>query len=590
MSTGWPKPSGLDDPLWSRDRTSIPPPPVAYPSSLWLLAGLVIPVATFFLFGFWEAKAFRLVRTWSLDRYAEVVHDPLYRGLIVNTLLLAFGIAAIVVVVAYAGAYATRFALQAWRRIVLLLIVASAVASYLVRIYAWKAILSPNGVLNWALVSAGIADEPINLLGRVGVTITLVHILVPMALLPIYASMERVSHDVIRAARDLGAGPIQCFFRVTLPLTKRGVTIAFLLTFILAAGDYVTPQLVGGRGSILIGRVIYDQFGITGNFPLASALSFGLIAAAALFIGLLYVALRIAAMAFRRLDGPLVRLSSRFALPALPPTVRRIGWAAPFVGALLAFLYFPLVLVAVLSFNDLPIASLPFRAFTLKWYQDILADEVIRRALATSLKTALVVAIVSALIGIPGAFAVARRRFATKPVFLAAVLLPISLPGVVLGFSILSTMRYLQWSPSLQAVVLGQVTYAFPFVLLIMLAALQDFDRRLEEAGRDLGCTHGGVLRRVTLPILLPVMAGSAILVFAISMDEFIITNFLVGSEPTLPPVIWSIMNRRGIPPTINAIATILMLASLIFVVSVTAILGRNARRRYGVHPSMLPA
>jgi ABC-type spermidine/putrescine transport system permease subunit II len=264
--------------------------------------------------------------------------------------------------------------------------------------------------------------------------------------------------------------------------------------------------------------------------------------------------------------------------------VRRIGWGPPFVAALLAFLYFPLMLVALLSFNDLPIASLPFRDFTLKWYEDMFADGAIRRAFVTSLKTALAVAALSTLVGVPGAFAVARRRFATKPVYLAAVLLPISLPGVVLGFSILSAMRYLQWSPSLAAVVLGQVTYAFPFVLLIMLAALQDFDRRLEEAGRDLGCTHRDVLRRVTLPILMPVMAGAAIIVFAISMDEFVITNFLVGSEPTLPPVIWSIMNRRGIPPTINAIATILMIASLIFVVSVTAFLERNARLRYRVH------
>lgn len=584
MIAGPPIPTASGDPLWSRRRVAVFPPLAAHPSLLWLLVGLVIPITTFFLFGFWEAKAFRLVRIWSLDRYAEVVFDPLYRGLIINTLLLAFGVAVIVVVIAYAGAYATRFALRDKRRIVLLLIVASALASYLVRIYAWKAILSPNGVLNWALTSGGIVEEPLNLLGRFGVTVTLVHILLPMALLPIYASMERVNHDVIRAARDLGAGPIQCFLRVTLPLTKRGAAIAFLLTFILAAGDYVTPQLVGGRGSILVGRVIYDQFGITGNFPLASAMSFGLIAAAVIFIGLLHLLLRVIVAGFRLVDVPVTRFLTGTRLPSLPQTIRRVGWGPLFVGLLLAFLYFPLVLVALLSFNDLPIASLPFRDFTLKWYQDILGDEVIRRAFVTSLKIALVVAAISTLVGVPGAFAVARWGFATKPAYLAAALLPISLPGVVLGFSILSAMRFLQWSPSLPAVVLGQVTYAFPFVLLIMVAALQDFDRRLEEAGRDLGCTHRGVLRRVTLPILLPVMAGAAIIVFAISMDEFVITNFLVGSEPTLPPVIWSIMNRRGIPPTINAIATILMIASLIFVLSVTAFMERNARRRYRVH------
>jgi len=561
-------------------RRSILPPLGTLPTIVCLIAGLVVPVSVFFLYSFWEARLFQLVRTWTFDRYAEVIQDPLYRGLIVDTLLLAFSVAVIVSVVAYAGAYAMRFGLGPRRRTILLLIVASALASYLVRIYSWKAILSPNGVFNWAAGVLGLIEEPLNLLGRFGVTITLVHILLPVALLPIYAGMQSVSPDVLRAARDLGAGPVQTFFRVTLPLTGRGLTTGFLLAFILSAGDYVTPQLVGGRGSLMVGRVIYDQFGITGNFPLASALSFSLILGAAAFFAGLYAAVRLVALVAGRLATPGARALAALRLPALPDGPRRVPWSRIVVGALLVFLYFPLVLVVVLSFNDLPIASFPFRGVTLRWYADIFADPSIRRAFATSIQVAVIVALLSCLIAVPGAFAAVRRSFTLKPGYLAAVLLPISLPGVVLGFSILSVVKYLEWSPSLYAVVLGQVTYSFPFVMLIMMAALHGFDRKVEEAGRDLGCTRRGTLRRVTMPILLPVVAGAAIIVFAISMDEFIITNFLVGSDPTLPPVIWSIMNRRGIPPTVNAIATILIVLSLVLVVSVTAVLERNARRR----------
>ena len=265
-------------------RRSYLPPVATYPSIGWLLVGLLIPVSVFFLFSFWETGVFTLIRTWSLDQYREVVTDDLYYGLILRTLLLGLTVSAVVLPVAYLGAYVLRFIISRGRRIIFFLIVASALASYLVRIYAWKAILTPAGILNSALDSLGLISEPLTLLGRPGVIIALTHILVPIAMLPIAGAMESVNPDLIRASRDLGAGPVETFLRVTLPLTARGVLTAFVLTFVLAVGDYVTPQLVGGKGSLMIGRVIFDQFGITGNYALASALSFSLIVAAAAFI------------------------------------------------------------------------------------------------------------------------------------------------------------------------------------------------------------------------------------------------------------------------------------------------------------------
>ncbi len=547
------------------------------PSLVLLTIGLFLPVGVFFFFSFWEARLFRLSRNWSIDRYSEVVSDQLYRGVIYDTLALAFFVATIVVFLAYICAYAMRFSVGPMRRILILFVVAPALASYLVRIYAWKTILSPNGVLNWLLMTMGLTDQPADLLGSLGLTVTFVHILFPIAFLPIYANLEAVNRDVIWAARDAGAGPIQTFVYVTLPLTKRSIVTAFLLVFILTAGDYVTPQLIGGRGSLMVGRVIYDQFGITGNFPLASALSFSLILAAVIFLALLFFVYRVLAALTSLVISPMIS-SLRFT-----PTPRLLGsipWGKLLVGLMLLYLYFPLLLVAILSFNDLPIASFPFRGFTLKWYHEIFSDDVIRRSFVTSIQVACLVSILSVLIAVPGAFAVTRRHFVSKPAYLASVVLPISLPGVVIGFSILAVIRFLDWRPSLVSVVLGQTLYAFPFVLLIMTTALHDFNRTVEEAGRDLGCTYWGMLYRVMLPILLPVMLGASIIVFAISMDEFVITNFLVGSEPTLPTVIWSIMNRRGIPPTVNAVATILVAISLLFVISVAVYTLKSTNKR----------
>ena len=561
------------------DRRAYLPPLSTYASVGWLLVGLLIPVSVFFLFSFWETGVFTLIRTWSLDQYREVVTDDLYYGLILRTLLLALTVSAVVLPVAYLGAYVLRFIVSRGRRGILFLIVASALASYLVRIYAWKAILTPAGILNSALDALGLIDEPLTLLGRPGVIIALTHILVPIAMLPIAGAMESVDPDLMRASRDLGAGPVETFLRVTLPLTARGVLIAFILTFVLAAGDYVTPQLVGGKGSLMIGRVIFDQFGITGNYALASALSFSLIVAAGAFIAGILMCIWVLRHGGRRLASVATTVRSRPLRVTWPAWVRRLPWGPTYLLLLLLFLWVPLILVLILSFNQLPIASLPITGWTLDWYREIFTDPTIRGAFGTSIKVAGVVVAIGLAIGIPTAFAVNRRAFVTKPALMGAVVLPIVLPGVVVGFSILAMFRFLEWVPSLRSIVLGQVTLVLPFVVLIVVAALQNFNRSTEEAARDLGCTYWGALRRVTLRILLPIIAGTALIVFAMSMDEFVVTNFIVGADPTLPPVIWSIMNRRGIPPTVNAVASILMVVPLVAAVVYMAITRRIQRR-----------
>ena len=560
-------------------RRSYLPPVATYPSIGWLLAGLLIPVSVFFLFSFWETGVFTLIRTWSLDQYREVVTDDLYYGLILRTLLLGLTVSAVVLPVAYLGAYVLRFIISRGRRVILFLIVASALASYLVRIYAWKAILTPAGILNSALDSLGLISEPLTLLGRPGVIIALTHILVPIAMLPIAGAMESVNPDLIRAGRDLGAGPVETFLRVTLPLTARGVLTAFVLTFVLSVGDYVTPQLVGGKGSLMIGRVIFDQFGITGNYALASALSFSLIVAAAAFIVGVLLCVRLFRGGARRLGAFATAARARRFHPAWPVWVRRLPWGHAYLLLLLLFLWVPLILVLILSFNQLPIASLPITGWTLDWYREIFTDQTIRGGFGTSLKVAGLVVAIGLAIGLPTAFAVTRRTFVTKPALMGAVVLPIALPGVVVGFSILAMFRFLEWIPSMRSIVLGQVTLVLPFVVLIVMAALQNFNRNIEEAARDLGCTYWGALRRVTLRILLPIIAGTALIVFAISMDEFVVTNFIVGTDPTLPPVIWSIMNRRGIPPTVNAVASILMVVPLIAAVVYMTLTRRTQRR-----------
>jgi ABC-type spermidine/putrescine transport system permease subunit II len=226
------------------------------------------------------------------------------------------------------------------------------------------------------------------------------------------------------------------------------------------------------------------------------------------------------------------------------------------------FLYLPLVVVALFSFNGPAIAAFPLRDFTLRWYGEVLANPAFRDAVLSSVRVALIVCTISLAIAVPAAFALSRRRFALSGASTIAITLPIALPGVILGMSILTLFRNFEWTTGLVAVVLGQTTYMLPFMVFVIAGRLRVFDRTLEEAGRDLGCTALGVLRRVTLPIILPTLLGATLLVFAISMDEFIITNTLI----------WSLMAKRGIPPTVNAIATLLLAVFLIVLAAVAII------------------
>lgn len=246
------------------------------PATLFLLVFLVGPVAVFFIYSFWTVEAYDLAPTWTLENYREALGDEIYRSLFAQTLETAAMAAVVTTLIAYAFAHAIRFHLRRYQEVLLFLVVVALFSGYLVRIYAWRTILGDQGVINTALLTLGVVSQPLSFLlfSRVATTITLVNFLVPLAVLPMYAALQNVRDEEIEAARDLGASAAGAFWRVTLPLAWSGIFAAFALTFIIAAGDYVTPQLVGGTSGGMVGRTIASTFGTAFNWPLGAALSF----------------------------------------------------------------------------------------------------------------------------------------------------------------------------------------------------------------------------------------------------------------------------------------------------------------------------
>ncbi len=238
---------------------------------------LVIPLAALFVLGFWRADGFTLIPDLSLANYQRILTTGLYRDVLIRTIQVGMVTAAIVVPLAFALSYVMRFVLERRGALILQLVLLSLFSGYLVRIYAWRTILGKQGLLNTTLQYLGLIDEPLDFLiySQLAVVITLCGLLLPLAVLPIYSAMLNVSDDFLEAARDLGAGFWQRLRTVLLPMVLPGVTTAFAFAFLLSAGDFVTPSLVGGMQSTMIGNIIADQFrGIGANWPLGAALSF----------------------------------------------------------------------------------------------------------------------------------------------------------------------------------------------------------------------------------------------------------------------------------------------------------------------------
>jgi spermidine/putrescine transport system permease protein len=233
---------------------------------------------------------------------------------------------------------------------------------------------------------------------------------------------------------------------------------------------------------------------------------------------------------------------------------------------LFAFLYFPIVTLILYSFNADGVGGFPPRHFTLDWYRQLLDDRAIWDAVLNSLLVAGVSVAVALLVGTPAALALDRASFPGKALFRRLVLLPLILPGIITGLSMLMLCVFARLQLSLLTITLGHATALISVATTEVFAGLQKFDRRQEEASLDLGANYFQTFWRITLPNLKLSLIGAALLIFTLSMDEIAVSFFLVGRENTLPLEIWSRL-RRGMTPEINAISTVIFVFSLVAIV-----------------------
>jgi spermidine/putrescine transport system permease protein len=231
-----------------------------------------------------------------------------------------------------------------------------------------------------------------------------------------------------------------------------------------------------------------------------------------------------------------------------------------------AFLYLPILVLIVYSFNGQGVGGFPPRNLTLDWYRTLFVDGAIWDSVLNSLLVAFAAMLISLALGIPAALALDRAQFPGKALFRRLVLLPLILPGIITGLSLLMLFRQADMKLSLATIVLGHGTALISVATTEVFAGLQKVDRAQEEASLDLGATYWQTFWRITVPNLRLSIIGAALLIFTLSMDEIAVSFFLIGRDNTLPLEIWGRL-RRGITPEINAISTIIFLFSIIAIV-----------------------
>lgn len=231
-----------------------------------------------------------------------------------------------------------------------------------------------------------------------------------------------------------------------------------------------------------------------------------------------------------------------------------------------SFLYLPILALAVYSFNGESVGGFPPHGWTLHWYRTLLEDDALWASVWNSLLVALLAVAIAIALGLPAALALDRASFPGKALFRRLVLLPLILPGIITGLSLLILFVTMGMKLSLITIALGHGTALISVAATEILAGLQKMDRAQEEASLDLGAGEWRTFWRVTLPNLKLSIIAATLLIFTLSMDEIAVSFFLIGRGNTLPLEIWSRL-RRGITPEINAVSTIIFGFSLVTIV-----------------------
>ncbi len=509
------------------------------------------------LAGIWEFLA-----GLDLENFTTLLTDSFYVRSYLLSLQTAALATAITLLIAYPMAYGLARSPSRWRPVLLGLVVLPFWISFLIRVYAWMAILKPNGFLDLAGQEIGLNAGKLALLNTPSaVIIGIVYSYLPFIILPLYSVLDKMDDTLVEASRDLGASAMRTFVAITLPLSLPGIYAGCLLAFIPMVGEFVIPDLLGGNDSALIGKTLWTEFFNNQDWPLSSTIAVGMLAMLAIPIYLLQKAQAKADMTSSSPGSQGERKSSVFAM------------AAVFLG--LSFIYLPIMLVIAFSFNESRLVTI-WSGFSLKWYGLLFNNAQLLASAWLSFKLAVVSAMAATIFGVLAALTLVRgRAMRGHGLFGFMVLAPIIIPEMVIGLAFLLLFVAIGLPRGFFTLFLAHSTFGMCFVAATVQARLSGFDTSLEEASHDLGASPWQTFWRITLPLILPAVISGWALAFVLSFDDLIISSLVSGPGATTLPMRLYSQVRLGVTPEVNAASTLMVLAA-ISVLAVAMWMGRR--------------
>ena len=592
--------------------------------------GLLVLPAVAFLLVFYAFPLFRLLLVsleaprWSLGHYVTFFTEPAYLKILTRTFRVSLTVAFGCLLLGYPTAYVLSRVGGRLRRVLLLLVIVPYLTSFLVRTYAWMVLLGPKGIINSLLLKAGLIDTPLKLLySAIGVHVGMIHVLLPLMILPLYSVMVGIDRNYLKAAQTLGAGPVRTFLRVFLPLSLPGVRSGCVLVFLVALGFYITPAMLGGLRDSMIAMLIESQITQLVNWGFAAAAAFvllvvtlggfsviGRVSGTTVLVASEAVGRAVPAATWDATAGAWsTPASRRWRLPFAPPApiimlgrqldaavseLRRRRWArvqqreahgrgpagaalAIYVGAVFFFLILPTFVVVPLSLSAGDFLAFPPPGWSLRWYASYFGQAPWLQATLLSFEVALVTTLVSTVLGTLAAYGVLRGRLRRRTLVVSLVVSPIIVPPIVIGVAIYGLLAQWDLIGRFLGLVVGHSIGSIAYVMVIVSATLVGFDRSLERAAMSLGAGPLLTFRRVTFPLIRAGVISGAVFAFIHSFDEVVITMFISGVHvQTLPLKMWEDI-RNQIDPTIAAVSSMLILLPVVWLVALEV--GRGLQR-----------
>ena len=588
---------------------------LSYPL-VWLVAVFLVPLLMLVVFSFWvNIPGGQYEAGFTLENYVRFLTTSLYLEQLWLTIELALVTSVASLLLGYPLAYYLARLDRPWLRSTLLItIISSLWITYVIRAYAWQVILASNGIISSLGVALGILETQTSFYpGYWGLIVGMVYVFLPFMVLTLYSSLRNLDGELLEASKNLGAGPLRTFRRVTLPLTKNGVASGTSLVFILALGAYVLPRLLGSGQQRTLPVLIEQQIMSESNYPFGAAMSIGLIIVVLVFLWLL---LRVTNVTTGDLGGveaggdddgdtprnsrgmttrgwdAVVGVSDAIgltsALGAVGAGVRNVVESVDsntreavigaslnvYVAAVMLYVAGPLAIIVAVSFTPSEFLTFPPGGFSLQWYVTFFTEPGWIVSLFNSLTIAVAAALLSTSIGGILAFSLDRFDYRFESVLATFGVLPILVPPVIIGVAFLVFFLQIGFAGNWLSIVVAHGIFYAPFPFILVMQGLRELDRTYEEAAMNLGASPIRTIRTITYPLLRANVVSGALFAFILSLNEYIIawllSLFLVD---TIPIHIFNQL-RYSYPPTIAAASTVFILLTVVVMTSIDRLSG----------------